>query len=779
MPPTIRPIRPDELAAWFEAFGTAFYIWADRPAGARRGVRRPTHRPRPGDRRLRGRHDRRDVPDLRRPSSRCPGGARVPVERGLGGERPADPPAARDAQPDDRATTSRGRRRAAMSRRILIAVGVADLRPVRLRPGDVAGELDAPRRGRRRSRSSRSARVEIVEPAAARAAPAGASTTAYAAGQPGEIDRPDHRWDFDLGLVESPGPAEVARPDRDPSRRRGRAGRLRPVPRRGELGRHGIPDHVMLARRAPRRDARGRDRPLAAPGPDGPDGDDQGRDPARATSRCSGSSPTPRAAQVSGPTDFLWVRLARRRAGARRARATSATATLVLEVDRRRSTAGRARRPAATGSRCATARRRASGPTPTPDLTIDVAAARRGVPRRDAARRRDAGRGGATEHRAGALARGRRPAPDRRRRRGARPGSRSARLGAGGRRRVARLEVERRGVHAVAQAGRARAVREDVAEVRAAGRAGRLDAAHPERCCPRASRRARARSRRRSSASPSRTRTSCPSRTAASRQTTQRYVPVVVVVPVHAGEGALGLALLGDRVLEWAELARGEPRDRWCSCANHARTCVAAVTRARRRPLSGGRSAPARRSAAAPDQQVRDGEVSGSIALDDPVARERRADLGLGHPARAVRARRVLREAQQVEHAAAARPPRRGSPRRSAGRRSAKVWKQPTSMTVRYGGVEPLDLGRARARRRRGTPPTGRAARAFARARSIAELGDVDAGDLEAHRRRPGARAHRSRSRCRGPAPSSSPASARRAIAGCGRPMSHGARLCW
>ena len=33
MPTTLRPIRPDELEAWFASFSTAFYIWASDPAG--------------------------------------------------------------------------------------------------------------------------------------------------------------------------------------------------------------------------------------------------------------------------------------------------------------------------------------------------------------------------------------------------------------------------------------------------------------------------------------------------------------------------------------------------------------------------------------------------------------------------------------------------------------------------------------------------------------------------------------------------------------------------
>jgi predicted acetyltransferase len=41
MPPTIRPVRDDELVDWFAAFGTAFYIWANDPQ-ASADARRPS-----------------------------------------------------------------------------------------------------------------------------------------------------------------------------------------------------------------------------------------------------------------------------------------------------------------------------------------------------------------------------------------------------------------------------------------------------------------------------------------------------------------------------------------------------------------------------------------------------------------------------------------------------------------------------------------------------------------------------------------------------------------
>jgi predicted acetyltransferase len=41
MPPTIRPVRDEELTSWFAAFGTAFYIWASDPE-ASAAARRPS-----------------------------------------------------------------------------------------------------------------------------------------------------------------------------------------------------------------------------------------------------------------------------------------------------------------------------------------------------------------------------------------------------------------------------------------------------------------------------------------------------------------------------------------------------------------------------------------------------------------------------------------------------------------------------------------------------------------------------------------------------------------
>ena len=218
MPQTIRPIKADELAAWFEAFGTAFYIWPTDPQ-AGRGVsarRRSTST---------GRSARsmttsivgtfRSVPDAAHAAGRRTGAG----QRGLGRQRPADPSAARNAQPDDRPTTSRARRPAAMSR--------ASSSP---RSGrSTAGSGMARPRGMPTGRSGRASMSFQVEPVGTRrdresprrrASSCRPSTPSTRPRQPGEIDRPDHRWEFELGLVEWPGRPTLARADRDPSRRR-------------------------------------------------------------------------------------------------------------------------------------------------------------------------------------------------------------------------------------------------------------------------------------------------------------------------------------------------------------------------------------------------------------------------------------------------------------------------------------------------------------------------------------------------------------------------------
>ena len=83
-------------------------------------------------------------------------------------------------------------------------------------PGDLAGRLDGPPPCRP-LQVEPFGRVEIVDALAARKV-LPALYDEYAARQPGEIARADHRWDVDLGLDGDPGAAELARPDRDPPR---------------------------------------------------------------------------------------------------------------------------------------------------------------------------------------------------------------------------------------------------------------------------------------------------------------------------------------------------------------------------------------------------------------------------------------------------------------------------------------------------------------------------------------------------------------------------------
>jgi hypothetical protein len=77
VPTTIRPIKDDELAAWFAASGTAFYIWANDPH-AMAEFRRPTLEI---DRAIGAFEDGTIVGTFRSFATRLtvPGGARIPV----------------------------------------------------------------------------------------------------------------------------------------------------------------------------------------------------------------------------------------------------------------------------------------------------------------------------------------------------------------------------------------------------------------------------------------------------------------------------------------------------------------------------------------------------------------------------------------------------------------------------------------------------------------------------------------------------------------------------
>ena len=200
MPLTIRPITPEELPTWFEAFGTAFYIWASDPHAMAEHRREGMDL----DRTLGAFEDGLMVGTYRSFASRLtvPGGERIPVSA----------VSAVSARPTHR-------RRGALRRMI-----TEDLTQSAAR-GEVASILIAaewPIYGRfgygpatwqarwtlhTRATAFRVAptgSIDVVPPLAARQL-LPAIYAAYAAAQPGAIDRTDRRWDADLGLVEAPG----------------------------------------------------------------------------------------------------------------------------------------------------------------------------------------------------------------------------------------------------------------------------------------------------------------------------------------------------------------------------------------------------------------------------------------------------------------------------------------------------------------------------------------------------------------------------------------------
>jgi predicted acetyltransferase len=200
MPQTIRVIEPDELPAWFQAFATAFYIWANDPH-ALAAARRDTIEL---DRVVGAFEDGQIVGTFRTFPTRLtlPGGAQVPVNAVSGvSVRPTHT------------------RRGTLSRMIAFDIERAAAR------GDVACVLIAsewPIYGRFgygpatwharwtiRTRAARIAgepvgTIEMVDALAGRKL-IPEIYAAYAAAQPGEIEREEHRWDATLGIVELPG----------------------------------------------------------------------------------------------------------------------------------------------------------------------------------------------------------------------------------------------------------------------------------------------------------------------------------------------------------------------------------------------------------------------------------------------------------------------------------------------------------------------------------------------------------------------------------------------
>lgn len=199
--PEIRPIREDELEAWFEAFTTAFYIWHNVEPRAMAEARRPIL---DLDRAIGAFEGARIVGTFRTFGSELtlPGGALVPVN----------------------AVTGVSVRPTHRRRGILSAMNADDVRRAADR-ADAASVLIAsewPIYGRfgygpatwaaRWTVRTRAARfltepvgdVELVDVGAARQL-LPEIYERHRASQPGAIRRDDVRWDFELGIREWPG----------------------------------------------------------------------------------------------------------------------------------------------------------------------------------------------------------------------------------------------------------------------------------------------------------------------------------------------------------------------------------------------------------------------------------------------------------------------------------------------------------------------------------------------------------------------------------------------
>lgn len=197
VPPTIRPVTRDELPAWFEAFNTAFYIWGGDPnaMAAARGDTMDL------DRALGAFEDGAIVGTYRSFATRLtvPGGARVP----------ASAVSAVSVRPTHRRRGILTRMidddlRAAAARGEIVSVLIAAEWPIYGRFGFGPATWQARWSLRARAATFISeplGRLEVVDALAARHI-VPAVYDAYAAATPGEIERPDHRWDRELGLVD-------------------------------------------------------------------------------------------------------------------------------------------------------------------------------------------------------------------------------------------------------------------------------------------------------------------------------------------------------------------------------------------------------------------------------------------------------------------------------------------------------------------------------------------------------------------------------------------------
>ena len=200
MPPTIRSVTAEELPAWFEAFASAFYIWPSDPHAA--AISRGPHMDL--DRCLAGFEDGRIVGTYRSFPTRLtvPGGARLPV----------DAVSAVSVRPTHR-------RKGLLTRMItqdlwqsvergeVASILIAAEWPIYGRYGYGPATWQAKWTLLPRATAFRLppvGTIEIVDSLAARQL-VPAIYDAYVAATSGAIDRPDHRWDVELGLTEAPG----------------------------------------------------------------------------------------------------------------------------------------------------------------------------------------------------------------------------------------------------------------------------------------------------------------------------------------------------------------------------------------------------------------------------------------------------------------------------------------------------------------------------------------------------------------------------------------------
>ena len=197
---TIRPIRDDELVAWFTTFGTAMYIWGSDPVGSA-AARRETM---DLERTLGAFEDDTIVGTYRTFSTRLtvPGGGRLNVGAVT----------AVSVRPTHRrrgilTTMITDDLRASADRAEVASILIAAEWPIYGRFGYGPATWQAQWSLRTRATTFLTpplGRVEIVAPLVARSI-VPTIYEAYARAQPGAIQRPDHRWDFDLGLAEFPG----------------------------------------------------------------------------------------------------------------------------------------------------------------------------------------------------------------------------------------------------------------------------------------------------------------------------------------------------------------------------------------------------------------------------------------------------------------------------------------------------------------------------------------------------------------------------------------------